>query len=141
MIDINSSLFIQLINFIVLLLALNIILFKPLLRTMQEREQGIANAFTDAKSAQERMQGMLEQYTAALNDAKQKAAAAYGAAYQQGLDAQREMISAGHAKSDEQLSKARAEIAAAAASARTDLKKEAEALSQDITAKLLGRAV
>jgi F-type H+-transporting ATPase subunit b len=141
MIDINSSLFIQLINFIVLLLALNIILFKPLLRTMQEREQGIANAFTDAKTAQERMQSMLEQYTAALNDAKQKAAATYGAAYQQGLDAQREMISVGRAKSDEQLSKARAEIAAAAASARTDLKKEAGALSQDITAKLLGRAV
>ncbi len=141
MIDINSSLFIQLINFIMLLLALNIILFKPLLRTMQEREQGIANAFTDAKSAQERMQSMLEQYTAALNDAKQKAAAAYGAAYQQGLDAQREVITAGRAKSDEQLNKARAEIADAAASARADLKKEAEALSQDITAKLLGRAV
>jgi len=96
MIDINSSLYFQLVNFIVLLLALNIILFKPLLRTMQEREQGIANAFTDAKSAQERMQ---------------------------------------------QLNKARAEISAAAASARTDLKKEAEALSQNITAKLLGRAV
>src|SRR4030065_2951873 len=140
MIDINSSLFIQLVNFIVLLLALNFILFKPLLRTMQEREQGIANAFTDAKTAQERVQGMLEQYTAALNDARQKAAAAYGAAYQQGLDAQRGRNAAGRATTGEQLNKARAEISAAAASARADLKKEAGALSQKITGKLFGTA-
>ncbi len=141
MIDINSSLVFQLVNFLVLIVALNIILFKPLRQNMREREQGIAGAFTDAKTAQERVQSMLEQYTAALGDAKQKAAAAYGASYQQGLDAQREMIAAERAKAGELLNKARAEIAAAAASARADLKKEAERLSQDITAKLLGRAV
>jgi F-type H+-transporting ATPase subunit b len=141
MIDINSSLVFQLVNFLVLLVALNIILFKPLRRNMREREQSIDNAFTDAKTAQGRVQSMLEQYTAALGDAKQKAAATYGAAYQQGLDAQREMIAAERAKAGELLNKARAEIAAAAASARADLKKEAERLSQDITVKLLGRAV
>ncbi len=141
MIDINSSLLIQLINFLVLIVALNIILYKPLRQNMREREQGIANAFTDAKTAQERVQGMLEQYNAALAEAKQKAAATYGAAYQQGLDAQREMIAAERVKTGEMLNKARAEIASAAASARADLRKEAERLSQDITAKLLGRAV
>jgi|SRR3990172_3717852 len=141
MIDINISLLIQLVNFIVLLVALNIILFKPLLKNMREREQGIAGAFTDAKTAQERVQSMLEQYNAALGDAKQKAAAVYHIVYQQGLDAQRDMIAAERAKAGELLNKARAEIAAAAAAARTELKQEAERLSQDITAKLLGRAV
>jgi F-type H+-transporting ATPase subunit b len=141
MIDINSSLVFQLVNFLVLLVVLNIVLFKPLRQNMRERELGIANAFTDAKTAQERVQSMLERYTAALGDAKQKAAATYGAAYQQGLDAQRELIAAERAKAVELLNKARAEIVAAAASARTDLKKEAERLSQDITTKLLGRAV
>ncbi len=141
MIDINSSLFIQLINFIVLIAVLNIILYKPVQRIMREREQGIANAFTDAKTAQERVQGMLEQYNAALAEAKQKSAATYGSAYQQGLDAQRAMIAAERVKTGEMLNKARADIAAAAAAARADLRKEAERLSQDITAKLLGRAV
>ena len=131
----------QLANFIVLLVALNIILFKPLLKNMREREQGIAGAFTDAKTAQERVQSMLEQYNAALGDAKQKAVAAYNAVYQQGLDAQRDMITAERAKAGELLNKARAEIAAAAAAARAELKQEAERLSQDITVKLLGRAV
>lgn len=141
MIDINISLLMQLANFIVLLVALNIILFKPLLKNMREREQGIAGAFTDAKTAQERMQSLLEQYNTALGDAKQKAAAAYNTVYQQGLDAQRDMIAEERAKAGELLNKARAEIAAAAAAARTELKQEAERLSQDITAKLLGRAV
>jgi F-type H+-transporting ATPase subunit b len=141
MIDINISLLYQLINFIVLLIALNFILFKPIRQIMQEREQGISSALEDAKAAQNRMQSLLENYNASLAESKQKATSAYNAIYQQGLDAQRDMISAERTKAGEMLDKARAEIAAAANSARADLKKEAERLSQDITSKLLGRAV
>lgn len=141
MIDIDISLLYQLINFIVLLIALNFILFKPIRQIMQEREQGISSALEDAKAAQHRMQSLLENYNASLAESKQKATSAYNAIYQQGLDAQRDMISAERTRAGEMLDKARAEIAAAANSARSDLKKEAERLSQDITSKLLGRAV
>ncbi len=141
MIDINSSLLIQLANFIVLLIALNFILFRPVRQLMQEREQGISSAFGDAKAAQERVQGLMDRYNASLAEAKQKATGAYAALYQQGLDSQRDVISAERTKAGEQLDKARAEVAVAANAARTDLKKEAERLSQEITSKLLGRAV
>ncbi len=141
MIDIDKTLLIQLINFLVLLILLNFILFKPVRKIMHEREQGISSALGDAKQAQERIQGLQEQYNASLAEAKQKATASYNALYQQGLDAQREMISAERSKGGEMLDKARSEIAAASASARADLKTEAERLSQDISAKLLGRAV
>lgn len=141
MIDINIVLFYQLANFLVLLIVLNAILFKPIRQIMQERELGISSAFGDAKSAQGRMQQLLESYNASLAEAKQKAASTYNTIYQQGLDAQRDMIAAERAKAGEMLDKARAEIAAASAAAQTDLKKDAERLSQEITAKLLGRAV
>jgi F-type H+-transporting ATPase subunit b len=141
MIDINVTLLWQLVNFIVLLIALNFILFKPIRQIMQEREQGISSAFGDTKAAQERMQNILERYNASLAEAKQRAMTTYNAIYQQGLDAQRDMISAERAKAGEMLDKARGEITAASAAARADLRKEAERLSQDITSKLLGRAV
>jgi len=141
MIDINSSLLLQLINFVFLFIVLHFILFKPIRGVMQEREQGIGSALSDAKIAQERMRGLLEQYNTLLAEAKQKATNAYGIRYQQGLDAQRDMISAERAKAGEMLDKARAEVSAASAAARGELKKEAERLSQDITAKLLGRSV
>ncbi len=141
MIDIDKTLLIQLINFLVLLIALNFMLFRPIRQIMHEREQGISSALGDAKSAQERMQSLQEQYGASLAEAKQKAAAAYNTLYQQGLDAQRDTISAERSKGSEMLDKARAEIATASAAARAELKGEAERLSQDISAKLLGRAV
>ena len=141
MIDIDKTLLIQIINFLVLLIALNFLLFKPIGRIMREREQGISSAFGDAKAAQERVQGILERYNASLAEAKQKAVSTYNTVYQQGLDAQRDMISAERAKAGELLDKARKEIAAVSTAARADLKKEAERLSQDITTKLLGRAV
>jgi F-type H+-transporting ATPase subunit b len=141
MIDINISLFYQLANFLVLLIVLNIILFKPIRQIMREREQGISSALGDAKNAQERMRNLLDSYNASLAEAKQKAATAYNASYQQGLDAQRDMIAAERTKAGAMLDKARGEIAAASSAARVDLGKEAERLSQDITSKLLGRAV
>ncbi len=141
MIDINITFFYQLINFAVLLVALNFILFKPMRAIMREREQGISSAFTDSKTAQDRAQALLEQYNVSLAEAKQKAAAAYNTFYQQGLDAQRDMIAAERSKASELLDKARKEIAEAAAAARGDLRKEADKLSQDISTKLLGRAV
>jgi F-type H+-transporting ATPase subunit b len=141
MIDINITLLWQIANFIVLLIVLNFILFKPIRQVMREREQVISSAFGDAKAAQERMQNILEQYNVSLAEAKQKAVTTYNTIYQQGLDAQRDMISAERAKAGELLDKARGEITAASSAARADLKKEAERLSQDITAKLLGRAV
>ena len=141
MIDINVSLFYQLANFIVLLIVLNYVLFKPIRQTMQDREQGISSSLEDAKAAQERMQNLLEHYNASLADAKQKATVTFNALYQQGLDAQRDMIAAERTKAGEMLDKARTDVAASASAARADLKKEAERLSQEITSKLLGRAV
>ena len=141
MIDINVSLLIQLANFIVLLIALNFILFKPIRQIMQEREQGIRSALEDAKTAQHRMQSLLDNYNSSLAEAKQKATATYNTIYQQGLDAQRDTISAERAKASEMLDKARTEIAQASKTARADLQREAERLAQDITSKLLGRAV
>jgi F-type H+-transporting ATPase subunit b len=141
MIDINITLLWQLANFLVLLIVLNFILFKPIRQVMLEREQGISSALGDSKAAQERMQAILERYNASLAEAKQKAATTYNTVYQQGLDAQRDMISAERDKAIELLDKARKEIAAASAAARTDLRQEAERLSQEITSKLLGRAV
>jgi F-type H+-transporting ATPase subunit b len=141
MIDINSSLLIQLVNFIVLLIVLDVILFKPIRKIMKDREQKISSAFSDAKAAQERMQNLLEQYNGSLAEAKQKATNQYNSLYQQGLDAQRDLIAAERSQGSELLDKARSEITAASAAARDDLRKEAERLSQDISAKLLGRAV
>ena len=141
MIDIDKSLLYQIINFVVLLIALNFILFKPIRQVMEEREQGISAAFGDAKSAQDRVTSLLDSYNASLAEAKQKATTAYNTLYQQGLDAQRDMIAAERAKGSEMLDKARAEITAASTAARADLRKEAERLSQEITSKLLGRAV
>ncbi|HEX9019979.1 MAG TPA: ATP synthase F0 subunit B, partial [Nitrospirota bacterium] len=125
MIDINISLLIQFVNFIVLLVALNLILFKPIRQIMQEREQGISASLLDAGTAQDRMQSLMESYNASLAEAKQKAAAAYNTLYQQGLDSQRDMIAAERAKAGEMLDKARAEVTAASAAARTELRKEA----------------
>ena len=141
MININSFLFIQLVNFLLLLIVLHFILFKPIRQILQQREQDISAAIRDAKTAQKRAQDMLEQYNDSLAEAKQKATSTYNSFFQQGLDVQRDMITAERAMAGELLDKARVEIATASGAAKAELKKEAEKLSKKISSKLLGRAV
>jgi len=141
MININSFLFIQLVNFLLLLIVLHFILFKPVRQILQQREQDISAAIKDAKTAQKRVQDLMEQYNASLAEAKQKATSTYNSLFQQGLDVQRDMLTAERATASELLDKARVEIATASGAARAELKKEAEKLSQEISSKLLGRAV
>ncbi len=141
MIDIDRTLLIHLINFIVLVLILHFVLFQPIRRIMREREQGISAGLNDAKESQDRVQALTEKHSAALAEAKQKATAAYNGLYQQGVDGQRDLVSAERTKAGEALDRARAEVAAASTAAQGELKAEAERLSREIAAKLLGRAV
>jgi len=108
---------------------------------MREREQSIGGALSDAKESQKRIQDLLEQYTTSLADAKQTSAMKYNMLYQEGLDAQRDMIASERAAANSLLEKARSEITAASEKARIDLKKEAEKLSVEIAVKMLGRQV
>ncbi len=50
MLDINKWFFVQLANFLLLLIILNIILFKPFLRLFKEREDNTKGALDSAKT-------------------------------------------------------------------------------------------
>jgi len=140
MVDINPIyLALHLANFLVLMIALHVIIFKPLRSLMEERDLGVSSAFGEARSAQERTQQMLGQYHAALAEAKTKSAAVYNALYQQGLDEQRDLIAAERSRAGEMLDRARADIAAAAETARAELRREAERIAREITTSVLGR--
>ncbi|MFA5072894.1 MAG: hypothetical protein WC539_03220 [Nitrospirota bacterium] len=139
MVEINSTFFIQLANFLILLLVLNILLFKPTRRILQEREQEITSALDETRAAQEKIKELLVQHAALLAEAKQRAANAYQMRYQEGLDAQADMIAAERNRAATLLETGRQEIATVSTAARAGLQKNAESLSKEITHKLLGR--
>ncbi|MFH0823492.1 MAG: hypothetical protein V2B18_12130, partial [Pseudomonadota bacterium] len=74
MISVNFTLVIQVINFIVLLLVLNAILYKPVLAKIRERENRIKEGREKAAELERQVQDHEARHAAELGKAKQTAA-------------------------------------------------------------------
>jgi F-type H+-transporting ATPase subunit b len=141
MVDINYTLLIQLANFIFLIIVLNALLLKPVLRHMAARDNKVAVSHEEAKEYADRAESMLAEFEAELADTRVKANQRYHGLQQEGITEQRARLSATKGTAQEMVEKARGEIDASAKGAREILKKEMEKLPGEIASKLLGRAV
>ncbi|MFC1834541.1 ATP synthase F0 subunit B [Thermodesulfobacteriota bacterium] len=141
MIQLNFTLFIQLINFLILLFILNAILYKPILAKIRERENRIAKDREEAKQLGEQIEAGEKKHQEELAKVRQTAA-------QEKAD----LLAKAKAKESGILDEARAEasrivedmrktIDAEAVDVRESLKAEMTPLSQSIAQKILGRSV
>ena len=73
MVDLNGTLVLQILNFIVLVLILAKYAYKPLLQTMEERKRRIENDLTSAEQAREEAAALKAEYTAQLQEARKEA--------------------------------------------------------------------
>ncbi|MDR2799727.1 MAG: ATPase [Desulfovibrio sp.] len=137
MIFIDHTVFIQLINFIIAIIALNFLLIKPVRNRIASRNtllEGIAgeiDQFTDA--AEEKLSG----YEAALTEAKAAAALARETLKSEAGDMEKEMIGNARAAAQAYLEKARREYAGVCKEVRQALLNEVNALAALTAKKLL----
>lgn len=123
MLELNNWFFVLLLNFLVLLYVLNIILFKPLLRLFTQREGTINNSLNAARDLEKKKDEALLQMNRELKDAHNKAREIFETMRVQGIERQRELLEA-----------ASSEASGLIYNARTDLKKEAGRVSQQLRA-------
>jgi F-type H+-transporting ATPase subunit b len=141
MVDINYTLLVQLANFIFLIIVLNALLLKPVLKHMAARDKKVAMSHEEAKEYADRAETMLADFEAELADTRVKANQHYHGLQQEGISEQRARLAAAKATAQEMVEKAKGEIDASASGARAILKKEMEKLPGEIASKLLGRAL
>jgi len=127
--------------FAVILLAvvLDRVLFRPLLRVMRERADAVSSAISLAENATAKAQAATAEFDAKVTaartdlykqmDERRKAADGYRA----------DLMAKTKTDVESQLSAARETLRAQADQARATLDKDAEALGQQIAAKVLGR--
>lgn len=141
MVDINYTLFVQLANFIFLIIVLNFLLLKPVMKHLSGREDKIKSSHDDAKENAARAEELLAEFDRELADARMKASQAYNGLQQEGAAVQRERIATAKAEAQKEVEAARAAIAAEAGKAREILKAEMEKLPREMASKLLGRTI
>ncbi len=141
MISVDSSIFIQMANFVVLIFILNAILYKPIRKILIERkkkiqgyEEGIQALHDDAAESEQTFQ-------AKVGEAKTKGFQEKEALKQAGQEEEKRLIDELNEKAQADLEAVRAQIAKDAEDARSRLQADTEAFSAAIVEKILGRAV
>ena len=141
MIELNLSFVIQLINFGILVLVLNVFLYKPIRKVLADRRHVIDSAREKTVSVDAEVAAKMAQYEAKLHAAKAEAGARRAEALKLALGEETAVLEKARKQAAESLASIRDRVAKEAGEARELLKKQAEVLSGDICEKILGRSL
>lgn len=128
-----------LVLFVILVPALDLLLFRPLLRVLEEREKRIDGARTRARDLAAQAATLLAQHDAAIRQAREVAHGEQVQIIEQARSSHRASVGEARAAAEREIASARVELVRVADGVRASLGAEAEPLAREIAARLLGR--
>jgi F-type H+-transporting ATPase subunit b len=137
----NVTLVVVLILFIVFVVVLNQILFKPIGKVLDERESLTEGAAAESRAASRQYQSRLNHYEETIRRARAEIYHKLEQRRKVALEERGKSIEAARAQAEAEIARAREQVAAQAAEARTTLEQESRQIAEQISRTVLGRAV
>jgi F-type H+-transporting ATPase subunit b len=141
LIELNFTFFIQAVNFFLLIFILNKILYKPILKMLDEREARIGGGQQQAKKLLGEVDALLADYNQNLYRAKIDAMNTKNAARGQASEQANGIIADARKKADEIIDEVQQEMAKEIAQAKKELEPELDVMAATIAQQILGRKV
>ncbi|MDR3073441.1 MAG: ATP synthase F0 subunit B [Deltaproteobacteria bacterium] len=139
MFDINITLLIQLVNFIVTLAALDFLLIRPIRGIVKKRRDLASGMLAETERFTAEAAGKLEGYETALGKAREEAAAIREARKNEGAATEAELLAAAAREAQEFLRESRASTRAQVAGTMADMERRLPELAAMAAARLLGK--
>lgn len=141
MIKLDWTLLLQFANFMVLMVVLNLLLFKPVRAALAARKATIDGDLTKARSLDEQIQAQVAEYEAKLQEARQRGGQERLALRQTAQAEEARLLGAANEKASQRLHSLKEQVAGEAEAARQGLRGETEALARQVAGKVLGRSL
>jgi F-type H+-transporting ATPase subunit b len=141
LINLDKSLIVQAINFLVLLVILHRLLYRPLLAKMQERTAAIQKSLEEAQAARAEAARQAEDNAARLRAAHAEAAAIRDRALREAHEEARRQIEAAQAHARRLVEDAKAQLDGEVRRAREELRREVAGLATAVAEKLIRRSL
>jgi F-type H+-transporting ATPase subunit b len=141
LINLDKSLIVQLINFIILLIILQRFLYKPLLAKMEERTAAIKRSLDEAQAARADAVRQQEENAAQLRAAYAEAASIRDQALREAEEAGRKQLEAAQAQSRKLVEDTKAQLDGEIRRAREELRRETTDLALAAAEKLVRRTL
>lgn len=141
MIDINITLLIQMLNFLVFLFLMNLILYRPIRRVVAQRRQFMADRQEEIDRADSEALAAVQEFNARIQEARaegrRKIQELKVAAYEQ----EKDLLQEASDRAAGQLQEMRAQIRKDVAAAREELSGQVRSFSVELAQKILGRSL
>ncbi|MBI9111789.1 ATP synthase F0 subunit B [Maridesulfovibrio ferrireducens] len=138
MIDLDISFFIQLANFIITLLVLNLLMFRPIREIIRKRSELMSDQLSKVENFTNSANSKVKDYEVALDGTRREGMDIRNDFKEQGAKEEQALLSAAGKVAAVTLKEARAEVASEKGAALKVLDGEIEAFAQKVTAKVLG---
>jgi F-type H+-transporting ATPase subunit b len=140
-IDLDSTIFLQLLIFLVTMAVLSRYLFGPYLKVKTERARGIEGARDEARRMGEEAEARVAEYDRAFDQARSRANAERATLQGEAVARERAILEDARKNVQGQLEAARGKLAAESSDARAQLQPRAQEIAGRIAEKILGRKV
>ena len=141
MINIDWTIAMQAVNFLVLLALMNVLIFKPTLASYEEREQRLAEMEGAGDGATEEGDTLLARYEQAIVDIRHESAEIIAQARAGAAKETAEVMAAAREEFNGKVATARSVIADEVNNASAQLTKDSEGFATTLAGKLLGRSI
>ncbi len=141
MIKLDWTLFLQFANFMILMVVLNALLFKPLRAALQARREAIESSKAKVHDIDEQVQAQIARYEAQLQEARLQGAQERATLRKAGQEEEARILGAANQTAAVKLQTIKEQIQEEAGTARQALRDETEDLAREIAGKVLGRAI
>ncbi len=140
-IELDITFFIQAGLFLLLVYILNVLVYKPVLKIMEQREGSIKGYRDDAASIAEEIDRRLAEYRARIEEAKGAGNAERAKLKKEGQDKEVEILSAAHEDAQKSLAEARKRIEREKEKALKILRGMIDEMGRSVAEKELGRSL
>jgi F-type H+-transporting ATPase subunit b len=141
LIELNWTFFVQIFNFLLLMFILNKILYKPILKVLDEREARIAGGQEKAKELLDESQSILKSYNEKLYGAKIDAMTVKNSSRKQAVDEANEIIENARRNAETIVLDVQKEMTEEIARVKSELEPEIGVMAGTIAQQILGRKV
>jgi len=141
LIDVNASLIVQVVNFLILLAVLYRFLFRPLVGTLESRTATIKQQLAEAQAAREEAARQLVDFEARLAAARAEAQAARDRAMREAAELKERLTADARQEAERLVQAAKSEIAREIRRAKADLRAEVGGLAVQIAERLIQKSL
>ncbi len=138
MIDLNITLFIQLVNFLITLVVLNFLIIRPVRELIKKRNAKMTRLINEAETFSDAATAKLAGYEETLDKARIEAAAERDRLKAAGTEEEKRLVEQAGREAQATLESAREDIASQVSTAMDDLKGRVDGLARQAADKILG---